>query len=134
MWILPLVGYLGMILGFGFLTLAIGKCSLYLSALVPPPSVSAGERQGKAREAYATHSLGALLPLGTRGGAHGAGEEAAHAHDIRHMCGSRAARAVRWLSVVAEPAGYWQPCGVSWEPEEVSDREAERSAVCCELW
>lgn len=27
MWILPLVGYLGMILGFGFLTLAIGKLS-----------------------------------------------------------------------------------------------------------
>ena len=25
MWILPLVGYLGMLLGFGFLTLAIGK-------------------------------------------------------------------------------------------------------------
>ncbi len=25
MWILPLVGYMGMALGFGFLTLAIGK-------------------------------------------------------------------------------------------------------------
>ena len=25
-WILPLVGYTGLILGFGFLTLAIGTC------------------------------------------------------------------------------------------------------------
>jgi len=28
MWILPLVGYIGMALGFGFLTLAIGKFAL----------------------------------------------------------------------------------------------------------
>jgi hypothetical protein len=32
MWILPLVGYVGVILGFCFLTLAIGK--------YPPPGVS----------------------------------------------------------------------------------------------
>ena len=29
MWILPLVGYLGVLLGFGFLTLAIGRCLPY---------------------------------------------------------------------------------------------------------
>lgn len=29
MWILPLVGYLGVLIGFGFLTLAIGKQSLW---------------------------------------------------------------------------------------------------------
>ena len=33
MWILPLVGYMGMGLGFGFLTLAIGTSPLLLNHL-----------------------------------------------------------------------------------------------------
>lgn len=32
MWILPLVGYTGVIIGFGFLTLAIGRCPGFHSA------------------------------------------------------------------------------------------------------
>jgi len=41
MWILPLVGYLGMILGFGFLTLAIASGLYYLSELVEEHTVLA---------------------------------------------------------------------------------------------
>ena len=33
MWILPLVGYVGMLLGFAFLTLAIGECTWCLARL-----------------------------------------------------------------------------------------------------
>jgi len=41
MWILPLVGYLGIILGFGFLTLAIASGLYYLSELVEEHTVIA---------------------------------------------------------------------------------------------
>ncbi|KAI0147676.1 transmembrane adaptor Erv26 [Xylariaceae sp. FL1272] len=41
MWILPLVGYLGSILGFGFLTLAIASGLYYLSELVEEHTVIA---------------------------------------------------------------------------------------------
>lgn len=41
MWILPLVGYLGLLLGFGFLTLAIASGLYYLSELVEEHSVLA---------------------------------------------------------------------------------------------
>ena len=41
MWILPLVGYLGLALGFGFLTLAIASGLYYLSELVEEHSVLA---------------------------------------------------------------------------------------------
>ncbi|KAF2149806.1 DUF396-domain-containing protein [Myriangium duriaei CBS 260.36] len=41
MWILPLVGYLGVCLGFGFLTLAIASGLYYLSELVEEHSVFA---------------------------------------------------------------------------------------------
>lgn len=47
MWILPLVGYTGILLGFGFLTLAIGtrarplsSCYHYLPSYMPPPRES----------------------------------------------------------------------------------------------
>ncbi|KAI9724442.1 MAG: hypothetical protein M1812_000510 [Candelaria pacifica] len=41
MWILPLVGYIGVILGFGFLTLAIASGLYYLSELVEEHTVLA---------------------------------------------------------------------------------------------
>ncbi|PQE31000.1 transmembrane adaptor Erv26 protein [Rutstroemia sp. NJR-2017a WRK4] len=41
MWILPLVGYLGMAVGFGFLTLAIASGLYYLSELVEEHTVMA---------------------------------------------------------------------------------------------
>lgn len=41
MWILPLVGYLGLALGFGFLTLAIASGLYYLSELVEEHTVFA---------------------------------------------------------------------------------------------
>ncbi|KAI9745665.1 MAG: erv26 super protein [Claussenomyces sp. TS43310] len=41
MWILPLVGYLGMLIGFGFLTLAIASGLYYLSELVEEHTVLA---------------------------------------------------------------------------------------------
>ncbi|KAH8815404.1 transmembrane adaptor Erv26 [Xylogone sp. PMI_703] len=41
MWILPLVGYLGLVLGFGFLTLAIASGLYYLSELVEEHTVFA---------------------------------------------------------------------------------------------
>ena len=51
MWILPLVGYIGLGLGFGFLTLAIGTC-------FPSPSNFA--------DAYRFHSIRTLLSLRAR--------------------------------------------------------------------
>ncbi|KAI9839643.1 MAG: hypothetical protein M1819_002269 [Sarea resinae] len=41
MWILPLVGYIGLVLGFGFLTLAIASGLYYLSELVEEHTVLA---------------------------------------------------------------------------------------------
>ena len=41
MWILPLLGYLGVALGFGFLTLAIASGLYYMSELVEEHSVLA---------------------------------------------------------------------------------------------
>ncbi|RFU31364.1 hypothetical protein B7463_g4986, partial [Scytalidium lignicola] len=41
MWILPLIGYLGLVLGFGFLTLAIASGLYYLSELVEEHTVFA---------------------------------------------------------------------------------------------
>ena len=43
MWILPLIGYLGLILGFGFLTLSIASGLYYLSELVEEHSVLASK-------------------------------------------------------------------------------------------
>ena len=57
MWILPLVGYIGLALGFGFLTLAIGR---FL-----PTSES------WFADAYRLHSVRTILPLGTRRRAYG---------------------------------------------------------------
>ncbi|MCJ1478017.1 erv26 super protein [Lambiella insularis] len=41
MWILPLIGYIGIVLGFGFLTLAIASGLYYLSELVEEHTVAA---------------------------------------------------------------------------------------------
>ncbi|KFY12390.1 hypothetical protein V492_03906 [Pseudogymnoascus sp. VKM F-4246] len=60
-WILPLVGYLGMILGFSFLTLAIASGLYYLSELVEEHTVIA--KRLLTRMIYAVIAIQALLVL-----------------------------------------------------------------------
>ncbi|KAK7510701.1 transmembrane adaptor Erv26 [Phyllosticta citriasiana] len=61
MWILPLVGYLGVVLGFGFLTLAIASGLYYLSELVEEHTVFA--KKLLTRMIYAVISIQLLLWL-----------------------------------------------------------------------
>ncbi|EOD51974.1 uncharacterized protein LTHEOB_10691 [Neofusicoccum parvum] len=61
MWVLPLVGYLGLILGFGFLTLAIASGLYYLSELVEEHTVLA--KKLLTRMIYAVMVLQLLLWL-----------------------------------------------------------------------
>ncbi|KAF2842642.1 DUF396-domain-containing protein [Patellaria atrata CBS 101060] len=61
MWILPLIGYLGVILGFGFLTLAIASGLYYLSELVEEHTVFA--KKLLTRMIYAVIAVQALLWL-----------------------------------------------------------------------
>ncbi|KAG0650798.1 Sed5 compartment vesicle of 26 kDa [Hyphodiscus hymeniophilus] len=61
MWILPLVGYMGMGLGFGFLTLAIASGLYYLSELVEEHTVFA--KKLLTRLIYLVIGLQALLCL-----------------------------------------------------------------------
>ncbi|ELR06228.1 erv26 super [Pseudogymnoascus destructans] len=60
-WILPLVGYLGMALGFGFLTLAIASGLYYLSELVEEHTVIA--KRLLTRIIYAVIAIQTLLVL-----------------------------------------------------------------------
>lgn len=61
MWILPLVGYLGLLLGFCFLTLAIASGLYYLSELVEEHSVFT--KNLLSRLIYAVIAIQVLLPL-----------------------------------------------------------------------
>ncbi|KAL9067227.1 MAG: hypothetical protein Q9161_007027 [Pseudevernia consocians] len=61
MWILPLVGYTGVLLGFGFLTLAIASGLYYLSELVEEHTVFA--RKLLTRLIYAIIAIQTLLTL-----------------------------------------------------------------------
>ncbi|KAL1618995.1 erv26 superfamily protein [Neofusicoccum ribis] len=61
MWVLPLVGYLGLVLGFGFLTLAIASGLYYLSELVEEHTVLA--KKLLTRMIYAVMVLQLLLWL-----------------------------------------------------------------------
>ncbi|KAH8760778.1 transmembrane adaptor Erv26 [Hyaloscypha finlandica] len=61
MWILPLVGYIGLALGFGFLTLAIASGLYYLSELVEEHTVFA--KKFLTRLIYAVISVQVLLCL-----------------------------------------------------------------------
>ncbi|KFY84148.1 hypothetical protein V500_09556 [Pseudogymnoascus sp. VKM F-4518 (FW-2643)] len=60
-WILPLVGYLGMVLGFSFLTLAIASGLYYLSELVEEHTVIA--KRLLTRMIYAVIAIQTLLVL-----------------------------------------------------------------------
>ena len=59
MWILPLVGYIGIAIGFGFLTLAIASGLYYLSELVEEHTVFA--RKLLTRLIYAVVAIQLLL-------------------------------------------------------------------------
>lgn len=59
MWILPLLGYLGILLGFGFLTLAIASGLYYLSEVVEEHSVLA--KKLLTRMIYAVIAMQVLL-------------------------------------------------------------------------
>lgn len=61
MWILPLVGYLGLLLGFCFLTLAIASGLYYLSELVEEHSVFT--KKLLTRLIYAVIAIQTLLAL-----------------------------------------------------------------------
>ena len=88
MWILPLVGYIGLGLGFGFLTLAIGT----IHSLVQLP-----ERA----HANLTNSFGTLLPLRTRRGAYGLCQKASYAIDLLGYWHTNRPLHYRWLPFLA---------------------------------
>jgi hypothetical protein len=88
MWILPLVGYIGLGLGFGFLTLAIGTS---LSSL------------GSFADAYRFHSVRTLLPLRTRRRTYCVRQETPHAPHLRRDLYTSSALSHRWLPFLVVP-------------------------------
>ena len=120
MWILPLVGYIGLALGFGFLTLAIG--------LSLPSSGT------WLADAYRLHSVRTILSLGTRGRAYGIRQEIPYAPHLRRDLDTGPSLSHRWLPVLAVSPQHRLTCGIPWQHATISNRQALRSPLYRILW
>jgi hypothetical protein len=123
MWILPLLGYVGVILGFGFLTLAIGM--FCLAKLWNEWSRS---------ELTCDHSFRPLLPLRTRRRTHRPGKETLVQTYLRRRWVTSLAAAGRWLPHWPQRAQRRVACHICAELAAVSDCEVDGSAVLVVLW
>lgn len=120
MWVLPLLGYVGVVLGFAFLTLAIG--TLFRFASGARGLVWTLGCWVKKMGANGGCSFGTLLPERIGRGTYGAGEKAAHAidHRRRRVTGPPSRR--RWIPAGAQRAEYRLACHICAESTAVPHR------------
>ena len=116
MWILPLVGYLGLGLGFGFLTLAIGKFPWVI-------------RSTYKHVLMVIVSIWTILPFRTRRRAYRYREETPYEADLyRHWCSSPPLPD-RWFPVFPLHPKHLFACCLPGEYATVSYCQAVRSVV-----
>jgi hypothetical protein len=127
MWILPLVGYLGVVFGFGFLTLAIGELDTALALLLPHEHVEAQV------ELTPPYSLRPILSVGAGRRAHGHCEEDPHLSDLRRHWHASPPHCRRPISPRLERAGGRESCCLFVELTPLSDREIDGSNIHSEL-
>lgn len=115
MWILPLVGYIGLAFGFGFLTLAIGT-------FLPSP-------RSWMADAYRLHSVRTLLPLRARRRTYCVCQEISHAPHL--LCHWRTGSTLphRWLPFLVVPPQHRLTCRIPWQHAAFSNRQAFRPSV-----
>ena len=120
MWILPLVGYVGVVVGFSFLTLSIGTLQIVQAEL---PLVD-----------KCSSSFWPLLPLRTCRRAHSFYKETSHSPHLRSHSPTNPPLRSRQVSAEAIGSHDLQPCRVHAEPASVSGSQAHRSYIYCLMW
>jgi hypothetical protein len=117
MWILPLVGFVGVIFFFCFLVLAIGSWPPI------PPRITCVSRQLTVRK---TPSLGPVLSVRNNRRAHRPIQKDPHAPHLHHHPGATSPLHRRPLSLQTHPPLDRQPCGIHAEHAPFPHCEAQR--------
>jgi hypothetical protein len=112
MWILPFLGYVGLVLGFAFLTLAIGMLRFILSS-----------EMRKLMDGCCC-SFGSILPVRTRRRTHCPRQETVNATHLRRRGYTSPTSTRGWIPTCAERVERGVACHICAEPTAVSHRQA----------
>ena len=119
--ILLLLSWIGYVIGFSFLTLAIG---MWLSLPFPPLMFANQDSRLQTDRFLVSHSLWTLLSLGTSGRTHGAGLPPPHLPDLQRHWQSRPPLPRGRTTLLPDPLQHWLPCRLCRKPSTLPPRQA----------